>query len=157
MAEKLDRKAALEKLKNKSNISSGESPESGIPAERVRSSTVEVQEIKKPVELVGLKKTGEEEEETSQIHLPLKLSTSANEIPAKLRRVMSNDDMNYDKTNISIARDLVYEFNLIKQKGSQKRVKTSANSMMSNILREWLQRNSDELQKTFGHKPFANG
>ena len=82
----------------------------------------------------------------------------AGEVPGKLRRIFSIDeDSNYEKQNVSISRDLVIEFNDLKNKVTKKRMKTSTAAMINNILKEWLIKNKEDLEKSTGFIPFNNG
>jgi hypothetical protein len=118
--------------------------------------TVHLPVVKQLEPVAAVANTEVEEEPNLAAEVPKK--PIAGEVPGKLRRIFSIDeDGNYEKQNVSISRDLVIEFNDLKNKVTKKRMKTSTAAMINNILKEWLIKNKEDLEKSTGFIPFNNG
>jgi len=84
-------------------------------------------------------------------------STIGGEVPAKFRRVLTKEDDPFMTGSVQISKDILSEFGLLRRYIEKRGLKTSANGMMNNILREWLVRNGEDLQEHFHYKPYSHG
>jgi hypothetical protein len=157
-----DREKMLKKLKERGNAT----PDVGLASSSVLAppSTLTAHETEPTTTISAAEERGDQKpldssptqslSDSEELVVP-KVTTSP-DVPLKLRRVFTVDnEQTVDKTNVAIAGDVVREFNLIKNYAMKKRVKTSTNGIMSNILREWLLKNADEIERTLGYRPYA--
>lgn len=176
----MDRKAQLEKLKKRKAQGETPSPEqvlggatitevSGSGKNEVSETTPVVNEVQpKPVMAVeppvkqevvkpaAVEKPVIQVHEEPQLEVIVKPANASIELPARLKRnFLVDNDQGKEKTNLAIADDVVRQFNKLKTFAADKRVKTTTNGLASNILREWLLKNGDELEKAFGYRPYS--